>query len=276
MTTAPDRRALDEGRLREALDAAGWNGPFPRLLASTPTTNADAVALAKQGAPTLSCVVAEEQTAGRGRLDRMWVSPASGGLWMSVIVQSGRVEPSRWTWLPLVAGLAARDALVAHSGLPVMVKWPNDLVIEEADATGDAVLRKLGGVLSERVAGLDAVVLGIGINVALSQAELPTPEATSLLAQGASVDREVLLATVLVALGLRVGQWQQGDPVLEADYRRACASISRSVQVSLPDGSTVAGVVRDVDAGGALVVNTPEGNSLTVTAGDVIHATIAP
>lgn len=253
----------------------GWNGPFPHLLASTPTTNADAVALVRQGAPTLSSVVAEEQTAGRGRRDRTWVSPASGGLWMSVVVRPGRVEPSRWTWLPLVAGLAACDALVAHSGLQVRVKWPNDLVLEETDAKGTSTLRKLGGVLSERVAGLDAVVLGIGINVALARAELPTPEATSLLAQGVSVDREALLARVLVALALRLGQWQQGDPVLEADYRRACASISRPVRVSMPDGSTVAGVVRDVDGGGALVVNTPEGNSQTITAGDVIHATIS-
>ncbi len=263
-------------RLRAALDEAGWAGPFPRLLLSTSSTNADAVALAAEGAPDLTCVVAEEQTAGRGRLARAWVSPMSAGLWVSVIIGTDGTDPARGTWLPLLAGLSARDALVAQSRVPVALKWPNDLVVEEPAPSGGAQLRKLGGVLSERVAGADAVVVGIGINVALTLAELPTPESTSLLLQGASVDREPMLASLLVALAHRVERWRQGDPELEADYRRACISIGRAVRVTLPSGEMLVGVVQDVDADGALVINTPEGIARTITAGDVIHATIGP
>ena len=220
----------------------------------------------------MSCVVAEEQTAGRGRLDRAWVSPEFGGLWMSVVIRDSDVDPARWTWLPLAAGLAARDAIAEQSGIDVALKWPNDLVLSPRE--GQGTLGKLGGVLSERLSDVDAFVVGIGINVAIEDDELPTPEASSLLVAGGRTDREALLAAVLGQLDARVSQWRSGDPLLEVDYLRACASIGRQVSARLPDGEIVAGLASDIAPDGALVINTPEGKVQSITAGDVIHATI--
>ncbi len=222
----------------------------------------------------MSCVVAEEQTAGRGRLDRAWVSPEFGGLWMSVVIHNSEVDPTRWMWLPLAAGLAARDAIAEESGVDVVVKWPNDVVLNASGGKG--TLRKLGGVLSERLSEIDAFIVGIGINVAITGEELPTPEASSLLVAGGRTDREALLTAVLVQLDARVSQWRSGDPLLEVDYLRACASIGRQVSARLPDGETVSGLAADIAPDGALVINTPDGKVHTITAGDVIHATITP
>jgi BirA family transcriptional regulator, biotin operon repressor / biotin---[acetyl-CoA-carboxylase] ligase len=263
-----------EGRVRELLVAAHWTGPFPVIKTSTTTTNADAADLARAGAASMSCVVAEEQTAGRGRLDRAWVSPEFGGLWMSVVIRDSDVDPARWTWLPLAAGLAARDAIAEQSGIDVALKWPNDVVLNPRE--GQGTLGKLGGVLSERLSDVDAFVVGIGINVAIEDDELPTPEASSLLVAGGRTDREALLAAVLGQLDARVSQWRSGDPLLEVDYLRACASIGRQVSARLPDGEIVAGLASDIAPDGALVINTPEGKVQSITAGDVIHATITP
>jgi len=241
---------------------------------STSTTNVDAADLVRAGAVSMSCVVAEEQTAGRGRLDRAWVSPQFGGLWMSVVIRDSDVDPARWTWLPLAAGLAARDAIAEQSGIDVALKWPNDLVLNPRE--GQGTLRKLGGVLSERLSDVDAFIVGIGINVAIEDDELPTPEASSLLVAGGSTDREALLAGVLVELDARVSQWRSGDPLLEVNYLRACASIGRQVSARLPDGETVAGLAADIAPDGALVINTPDGKVRSIIAGDVIHATITP
>lgn len=275
MSNASDR-LLQPERVSKALDAAGWSGPFPTMIMSTESTNADVVALARAGAPGYSCVVAEEQTAGRGRLDRQWVSPRSGGVWMSVLVPMDRCDRARWTWLPLLTGLAARDAVVKLTGAAVHLKWPNDLVVDEMLTDGTCALRKVGGVLSEQVAGMDVAIVGVGINVALSVDELPTLESTSLLLQGVDVAREDLVAQILIELQRRVDQLCGGDHHLEEDYRAACTSFGREVRVALPGGDELRGTAKDVDADGALVVNTPEGNHRTVTAGDVIHATIAP
>jgi BirA family transcriptional regulator, biotin operon repressor / biotin---[acetyl-CoA-carboxylase] ligase len=274
VSAATDRRALEELRLRELLAGAHWTGPFPVLKTSTTTTNADAADLARAGAASMSCVVAEEQTAGRGRLDRVWVSPEFGGLWMSVVIHNSDVDPARWMWLPLAAGLAARDAIVDQSGIDVALKWPNDLVLNPQESQG--ALRKIGGVLSERLSDIDAFIVGIGINVAITDDELPTREASSLLVAGGRTDREELLAGVLVALDARVSQWRSGDPLLEVDYLRACASIGRQVSARLPGGETVTGLAADIAPDGALVINTPDGKVLSITAGDVIHATITP
>ena len=222
----------------------------------------------------MSCVVAEEQTAGRGRLDRAWVSPEFGGLWMSVVIRDSDVDPARWTWLPLAAGLAARDAIAEQSGIDVALKWPNDLVLNPRE--GQATLGKLGGVLSERLSDVDAFIVGVGINVAITAEELPTPEASSLLVAGGRTDREALLAAVLGQLDARVSQWRLGDPLLEVDYLRACVSIGRQVSARLPNGEILAGLAADIAPDGALVINTPDGKVLSITAGDVIHATITP
>lgn len=268
----PARAPLDRDRVHSLLADGGWPGPLPVLLPTIGSTNAEAARLVEQGAPEGSCVVAEEQTAGRGRHERVWVSPEHGGLWMSVVLRPSDVPRAKWGWIPLLAGLAVRDAIRAVRVVPVGLKWPNDLVVQNAACGGAKGTMKLGGILSEVVAP-DAVVVGIGINVSLMRDELPTAEATSLLLEGGSTDREELLAWVLVATATRVAQWRAGDPALARDYREACVTIGRLVDVALPEDGRLHGVVSGIDDDGHLLVES-DGHTRTVTAGDVIHATI--
>ena len=243
---------------------------MPRLLASVGSTNAEVAALADE--PEGTCVVGEEQTAGRGRHDRSWHSPVHAGLWMSVLIRPGDVDTARWGWLPLIAGLAARDAVRAVQSIPLDLKWPNDLVVQHAACGGSSGTAKAGGILAE-VVGPDAVVIGIGINVSLTSDELPTDTSTSLLLEGGPTDREALLAGILLGLRGRLAQWRAEDPALLRDYRAACVTIGRLVDVVLPGDERLHGVVTGIDDAGHLLVDTGA-NVRTVTAGDVIHATI--
>lgn len=266
------RQALDPLRIADLLAEAGWSGPLPVLLATTESTNADAVRLATDGAPEGSCVVAEEQTAGRGRLGRTWASPPHAGLWLSVVIRAADQPRPRLAWLALVAGLAARDAVRSLGSVPVALKWPNDLVMETAACGGGGGPVKLGGILSEALAD-GTVILGIGINVSMRSAELPFANATSLFLESGPQDREALLAALLVHLRDRLAQWRAHDPSLADDYQHACLTIGRLVEVSMPDGSVIRGICESIDADGHLVVDT-QGIRATITAGDVIHATI--
>lgn len=253
--------------------ASTW--PAPRLVASTGSTNVDVEDLARAGAVEGSCVVADEQTAGRGRLDRTWVSPPGAGLWMSVLVRPNGSPGERLTWLPLVAGLAVTDALVEACGVRAELKWPNDIVAIAAACGGSDGPRKLGGVLSAFIpdAGDPAVVIGIGINVAMRSTDLPVSQATSVLLEGGRADRAALLTSLLVALERRIGQWRNGDEVIRRDYRARCATIGRRVSVELPHVPPVSGIVSGIDDDGHLLVDS-EGRTACITAGDVIHATI--
>lgn len=246
--------------------------PDPVFVAQTGSTNADVAALAAAGAPEGTCVVAEEQTAGRGRLDRSWVSPPGAGLWMSVLIRPGDVVVNRWGLLSLAAGLAAVDALAAGCQVRAELKWPNDVVVVAAACGGDGGFRKIGGVLSV-AEGDDAIVIGIGLNVSLVREELPIAAASSVYLEGGVPDRTALVVEVLRALHARIEQWRNADPALLADYRRACCTIGRLVSVTMPDGHLLEGEVSGVDEEGHLKVMDGE-TVTTVTAGDVVHATL--
>lgn len=268
---------LDPERLASVLRERGSTWPQPVIVASTGSTNTDAEALIREGAPEGSCVVADEQTAGRGRLDRSWVSPPGSGLWMSVVIRPGVVPADRLPWIPLVAGVAASDALKAASAVRAELKWPNDLVAIAAACGGSEGPRKLGGILSAFVHDPgplgDAVVVGIGINVNMGSQDLPVRQATSVLLEGGNVDRTALLAELLVALELRIAEWRAADDSVKADYRARCATIGRRVDVQLPDGAQVQGIVAGIDDDGHLLVTDGEATT-RITAGDVVHATI--
>ncbi len=171
-----DRPPLNAGALRRALvrDGGLWSGV--EVVRSTGSTNADLVALAgKEGGVDEGAVlIAEEQTAGRGRLDRQWTAPARSGLFFSVLLKPTDVPVARWGWLPLLTGVAVATGLSRAAGVDTSLKWPNDLLVSVGGAE-----RKAGGILAER-AGADAVVIGIGINVTLREDELPVPTAGSL------------------------------------------------------------------------------------------------
>ncbi|CAB4833668.1 unannotated protein [freshwater metagenome] len=246
--------------------------PEPRLLATTGSTNTElAAALAWGPVPEGTCVVSEHQSAGKGRQGRVWESPAGAGLWLSVVIDIAAVAPVHRGLLPLAAGLAVADALSEVTGLEVMLKWPNDIVIDGPARDGSAGPRKLGGLLVEAA---ERAVVGCGINVSGAVTELPTPQATSLFLEGAPpVDRARLLAAGLSHLRHRVAQWRTNSGLIE-DYRERCLSLGRSVQVLLPGGEVLVGVATAISPDGQLVVTDSQGNSRSVAAGDVIHATI--
>jgi BirA family biotin operon repressor/biotin-[acetyl-CoA-carboxylase] ligase len=254
------RPPLSAARLRRALVADGtWREL--EVVSSTASTNADLNARARAGEPAGYVLIAEEQTAGRGRLDRSWQAPARSSLLMSVLLRP-RPAPAGWTLLPFVAGVAVAEAVRAVGHLPAELKWPNDVLVGG---------RKLGGILVERVDS--AVVVGIGVNVSLRSAELPVPTATSVALAGGVADREVLAKEVLRALARRFDAWQAADgassSILPA-YREICATIGWNVTVQLPGGESVDGLVSAVDDTGRLVVMSDDG-ATAVSAGDVVH-----
>ena len=140
--------------------------------ASTRSTNADVAQAARDGAPEGTVHVTEDQTGGRGRLDREWVAPKGSGLAASVLLRPTSVPLHRWGWLPLLTGVAVADA-VADLGIRAKLKWPNDVEVDG---------RKLAGILVEAVSTPDgmAAVVGVGLNVAMTAEQLPVPHATSL------------------------------------------------------------------------------------------------
>jgi BirA family biotin operon repressor/biotin-[acetyl-CoA-carboxylase] ligase len=247
-------------------------------VAETGSSNADLLAAAQAGAAEGTVLVAEAQTAGRGRLGRRWASPPRAGLTFSVLLRPGGVPAARLGWLPLLAGVAAAVSVRAVAAVDATLKWPNDVL-----AGG----QKLGGILAERTGS--AIVVGIGINVWQVRADLPPDAAaTSLaLAAGAGITgpapdagpalRERLLAGLLDELGRWYLSWRDqlspGDADacgLRQEYVRRCATLGREVAVTMPGTEPVTGTATGVDGAGRLEVRTA-GGLVAVTAGDVVH-----
>lgn len=243
------RPPLRERALRRALGPDGWR---LEVVEHAGSTNAVVAERARAGEPARLVVVAESQTAGRGRLDRTWVSPPRAGLTFSVLLRP-ELPPARWPWLPLVTGLAVATALREHADVDAVLKWPNDVLIEG---------RKVCGVLAE-VPVTGAVVLGIGLNVSTRASELPPDRATSLRLAGASTtDRGTVLRAVLRSLA------QVLDDVEAAQlrYRERCSTLGAAVRIELPGGTSVVGLAEAVDEQGCLVVG-----GVAYGAGDVVH-----
>lgn len=264
------RLELDEAALREEiLGRAGGLWTSVTVVPSTGSTNADLLAASTTGAPEGQVLVAEEQTAGRGRLGRTWVSEPGAALTFSVLLKPDSVPAQRRGWLPLLAGVAVATAVREVSGLPAALKWPNDVLTDG---------RKFVGILAEQAD--DAVVVGIGINVATSADALPSRPgglpATSLRVEGADVDRQALLIAVLRQLERRYHAFKTNpDPEetgLLAEYGNLSATIGREVRVELPGGKILTGEAAGLDADGRLLVTTTQGTPPTpVSAGDVVH-----
>jgi BirA family biotin operon repressor/biotin-[acetyl-CoA-carboxylase] ligase len=244
--------------------------PRPHVTPSTGSTNADLLELARRGAPEGSVVVADEQTAGRGRLGRTWVSAPGSGLWFSVLVRMAP-DPQRGL-LPLLAGVAVAEAARRH-GVPAALKWPNDVVIDGAALDGSPGPRKLAGILAE-TDGEDAVVIGIGVNLVQEADQLPVPAATSMRLEGATVSRDDLLLDILTVLHGQVSDLRRAGSDFAMDaYRERCVTIGRDVSVTMPSGEQLQGRAVGVGTDGQLHVRTAE-TTVSIAAGDVIHATI--
>ncbi|MCM2421267.1 biotin--[acetyl-CoA-carboxylase] ligase [Streptomyces sp. RKAG293] len=265
-----ERPPLGEAALRRAVIAPDSPWTSLDVVEATGSTNSDLAQRANAGAPEGAVLVAEEQTAGRGRLDRQWSAPPRSGLFFSVLLRPADVPVERWGWLPLLAGVATATALSRAAGVDTALKWPNDLLV-----TIDGEERKTGGILAER-AGTDGVVIGIGVNVSLRTEELPVPAAGSLALAGAKgTDRDPLLRAVLRSLADWYGEWRAaaGDPAasrLQQTYAAGCATLGREVRAELPGGRELVGTAVGVDDDGRLVLATADGEQ-AVGAGDVVH-----
>jgi BirA family biotin operon repressor/biotin-[acetyl-CoA-carboxylase] ligase len=255
----PSRPPLDVRALPATVQAR-WR---VEVVDRSPSTNAALAERARGGEPGGLVLVAEHQTAGRGRLDRAWVTPARAALTLSLLVAPDEVPPARWPWLPLLTGLAVTDALAA-TGVDARLKWPNDVLLEE---------RKVAGILVERVERASAAlaVVGVGLNVSSTSEELPVPTATSLLLSGADVDRTGLLGSLLDAFAERYDAWRTASGTgLHPAYVARCSTIGRRVRVDLPGGEPLQGEAVGVDEGGRLLVD--DGRRVHVLgAGDVVH-----
>jgi BirA family transcriptional regulator, biotin operon repressor / biotin---[acetyl-CoA-carboxylase] ligase len=259
-----ERPPLRGDAVRRALVSGDGLWTDVRVVESSPSTNADVAAAARDGAPEGLVVVAESQTAGRGRRARSWTTPPRAGLTFSVLLRP-TFPAARWGWLPLLAGLAVATPLTKLSDLDVRLKWPNDVLVGE---------RKLGGILTEVVG--TGVVVGIGLNVSLRDDELPVPTATSLAIEGSVVvDRDPVLRAVLREFERRYVDLTRasGDADasgLAAGYRAACATLGREVRAELPGSRVLQGTAIAVDSDGRLVLDVA-GDRQTVAAGDVVH-----
>ncbi|MEU5886518.1 biotin--[acetyl-CoA-carboxylase] ligase [Streptomyces sp. NPDC047461] len=270
-----DRPPLNGTALRRGLVRDGGHGGLycdVDVVQRTGSTNNDLVGLAVKGeAEEGAVLVAEEQTAGRGRLDRQWTAPARSGLFFSVLLKPAGVPVARWGWLPLLTGVAVATGLTRAAGIDTALKWPNDLLVSIGGEE-----RKVGGILAER-AGEDGVVVGVGINVTLREQELPVPQAGSLLLAGAiTTDRDPLLRAVLRSLEEWYGRWREagGDPAasgLQETYAAGCATLGRTVRAELPGDRSITGEAVAVDGDGRLVIATEEGVQEPVGAGDIVH-----
>jgi BirA family biotin operon repressor/biotin-[acetyl-CoA-carboxylase] ligase len=260
-----ERPALDGAALAAALTREGGLWRDLRVVDEIGSTNAElARAAAEDDAPEGTVLVAEYQAAGRGRLDRVWTSPPRAGLTVSVLLRPD-VPAARRGWLPLLTGVALAESVAEVTGVLPSLKWPNDLLARDG--------RKLAGILAE--SSVTAVVVGFGLNVSTTTDELPDTGTSLARVTGATVDRAPVLLAFLRALELRYRRWTEvlGDPVssgLANDYLAWSSTVGATVEVALPDGSTVTGVAEAVDWDGRLVLATADGRR-ELASGDVKH-----
>lgn len=242
-------------------------------LAETDSTNRVVLELARAGEPEGAVVVADHQSAGRGRLGRVWQAPPGASLLVTVLLRP-TIAVADAHLVTIAAALAAADACAGVTGVRPALKWPNDLVVERHGTT-----RKVAGLLAEslvRSSRVDAIALGMGLNVQWP-ADLPEDLATIATAlnheAGADVDREAVLAAWLDCLADRYARLTSvgGAEALLAAYRVACVSLGRPVRVQLSD-ETFTGTAVEVTREGHLVVEPDAGGGRRiVTAGDVVH-----
>ncbi len=270
----PDSPWTDLGR--PPLRAGPLRRALVEVLTATGSTNADLAERAARGAALDGAVLTtDDQRSGRGRHDRSWTTPPRSAVAVSVLLIPAQVPQARWSWLPLLAGVAVADALTDVAGVEVRLKWPNDVLVEV-----DGAQRKISGVLAQVVAtpAGPGVVVGVGVNVTQRADELPVPTAASLTTAAATTtDRDTVLRAVLRSLGGWTTVWRKagGDPAdsgLAAAYRKASATIGSRVTVQLPGDQRLVGVATGLDGDGRLLVAPADGSPpRALAAGDVVH-----
>ena len=253
------------------------SAPQLRVLDSAGSTNDVLAKLNRESAePSLSTVVTLDQTSGRGRLGRVWTAPKDKTLAASVLVRPGAIAGGGafpFGWIPLIAGAAmcaSVDALVG--GGRTGLKWPNDVQVDGL---------KVCGVLAELVPAGDAVIVGTGVNLTLTEQELPVSTATSLALAGVAESGDDLVDLVLSRYLVTLGEFvdrlvsADGDEAASGIHRVVsewCRTIGRGVRVSLPSGEDLFGTATGIDSTGRLLVRRTRSNEIAaVAAGDVTH-----
>lgn len=269
--------ALDDIRSTLSTTSLGQRLYLHHELAST---NSEAMALAQAGAPHGTVVIAESQSAGKGRRTRSWYSPPDANIYCSVVVQGmGRNQLlSEWlSWVPLISALAVSEAVQSAAAVPLTLKWPNDLLFHE---------RKVGGILCESShvsADSPIVVIGIGLNVNLPHDLFPEDlreTATSLCEiSGQPIDRNRLIAQILIELEQGLEELNtHGSDRLRTAYLSSCHTIGKSVRLLLGENQELRGTAESISADGALQVRpfpvsstSPLPPLVNIRAADVIH-----
>jgi BirA family biotin operon repressor/biotin-[acetyl-CoA-carboxylase] ligase len=243
-----------------------------------PSTNSEALALAHAGAAHGTVVVAESQSAGKGRRTRTWYSPPGANIYCSVVVRGIGPECAlaEWlSWVPLTSALAAAEAVQTVTSLSVSLKWPNDLLLHE---------RKVGGILCEssHVSAADpTVVIGIGLNVNMPHESFPDELrsiAISLFEVARHpIDRNRLIAQLLFELEQGLNELRShGSERLRRAYTARCNTLGRRVRALMGPEQEVLGIAESISTDGALQIR-PLSSSPTappligIRAADVIH-----
>lgn len=281
----PDRPPLDLSALSDEAFLSANGIPRLTVLESTGSTNADLLRGVTEdpGAwPDLSVLTAEYQSDARGRLERRWEAPARSSVSVSLVLLpvngAGRPLPThRYSWLSLLAALALREALTETAGLPAELKWPNDVLVRG---------RKIAGILAQLgplgAGGAPPVILGTGLNVTLTEPELPVPTATSVLLENPdTVDRTELLKSYLSRFATLYRSFcnadgdptagMAGGPSLHKRVEHLLSTLGKQVRAQLPGDHEIIGHATRLDEYGSLLVVDAAGHEHVVTAGDVVH-----
>jgi BirA family biotin operon repressor/biotin-[acetyl-CoA-carboxylase] ligase len=265
----------DAASLRQALRTRAI-GLHVQYKTSVDSTNAEAIRLAQNGASHGTVVLADRQTAGRGRQGRAWFSPAMNNIYCSVILKIGPGRLPNLTLIPLASVLAAADGIFDSTGIRAALKWPNDLMI------GD---KKLGGILCENVGGQPdtTIVVGIGVNANSSRDEFPPDlkgRVTSLMDElGSPVERTGLLAAILDRFEQRMEFLSpEKTPLLLETYAARCATLGMPVRVVMTNAACVEGIAEKIGDDGALHVRLPfdrgtgrPGSLVEIRSADIVH-----
>ena len=242
---------LDQTSINDALAQGYWSVKVVESIDSTQT------ALKSSSPAHGDVIVAEYQSAGRGRLDRTFESTTGTGLLFSAFVKPNR-DKSEWGFIPLLVGLSVAEVL----GIEFFTKWPNDILSD---------LGKVGGILCE-IHG-DGIVIGVGLNISTTEDQLPVPTASSVfITTGQSPDRNQLLPAILKEIAFNLSEWEAGDSMedLIDDYLDSSATMGKRVSAQLPDGNTIVGTVTGISSNGELLLD----SGAIISVGDIRHLSI--
>lgn len=265
---AENKEQLPGGRIQEL--RTGWAGQHFFYQENTDSTNADAIALAEQGAPHGTVAAADSQKAGRGRRGRSWQSPAGVAVYFTILLRP-EFSPDKASMLTLVMALGVAEAVEEVTGLTAEIKWPNDIVLHG---------KKVCGILTEMsvkpgTGAIEYVVVGVGVNVNQMERGAFSPEirecATSLGLEGGCVySRKELLKKILERFEEHYETFEKAMSLqpLKESYQSRLAGVDGTVRVLDPAGEYT-GISRGINSAGELLVEREDGTYVRVYAGEV-------